>query len=149
MVDWNLYILIGSALLVCVAVLIHGVRLAFDLGGEPLQSGAKGVPTARGSYQRGDKEGHWIFYDADGRKDCEGNYVGGFEDGVWTFFHPNLKPRAQGNLNGWNRLGPWGFWDEEGRPISEEAYLERYPDRSDGTCFPKRGDGPQPPPAEG
>lgn len=46
----------------------------------------KKIPYAKGSYKKGFKEGHWIYYLCDGTKQYEGDYKNGLKVGIWQNF---------------------------------------------------------------
>jgi antitoxin component YwqK of YwqJK toxin-antitoxin module len=95
---------------------------------------------AEGSVENGKKEGLWIFYYPDGKKNKEINYKVGIENGIWLMWHENgnlyiEQSKINGKTNGlWKEyyengkikeIGeyiegvytPKDFWDEEGNQL--------------------------------
>ena len=95
---------------------------------------------AEGWIENGKKEGLWIFYYPNGKKDKEINYKLGIENGIWLMWHENgnlfiEQSKVNGKTNGlWKEyyengkikeIGeyieysyfPKDFWDEEGNQL--------------------------------
>ena len=53
----------------------------------------------------GKKEGHWVYWHWNGRKEMEGDYINGKKDGIWT------------------------IWDEFGEIIERARYKNGVPSR--------------------
>ena len=76
------------------------------------------ILTTGGEFRDGEKYGHWVTFDADGRKQNETTYVDGKRHGRWQAWHADGSRAEEGTFQHGLQHGRWTFWDDDGRRLS-------------------------------
>jgi antitoxin component YwqK of YwqJK toxin-antitoxin module len=70
----------------------------------------------------GQKEGIWISYFENGKKNSESNFKNGVNDGYSMVWYPNGNVRYFGDYKDGKKVGDWTFYNEEGVFIKTESF---------------------------
>jgi len=70
------------------------------------------------------KEGLWLFYYPDGKKNREINYENGIENGIWRMWHENGNLYIEQNKINGKTKGLWKEYYENGKIKEIGEYLE-------------------------
>jgi hypothetical protein len=68
-----------------------------------------------GSFQNGQRHGHWVHRFPSGKKEGEGNYVDGKEDGRWVYWYEDGNKEGEGSYIGGQLHGRWVFYLPDGQ----------------------------------
>ncbi|MFC1736559.1 hypothetical protein ACFL1X_10590 [Candidatus Hydrogenedentota bacterium] len=68
--------------------------------------------------------GKWAFWYENGKKKSEGDYANNKPDGKWTRWHDNGKKASEGNMVGGKGDGRWTHWHKNGNKYSEASYAD-------------------------
>jgi len=77
-----------------------------------------GTIQSTGTYSSKDlttKNGHFIFYTINGKKDEEGNYVDDEKNGIWTTYYSSGGKKLEGVYANGERDSIWTGWHENGQ----------------------------------
>ncbi len=75
-----------------------------------------GIKTASGLYnQKGQRQGEWQFFYADGKIKSQGSYKNGKRQGKWNFYFPNNKTEQIGKYQNGKPHGNWKWYYQSGQ----------------------------------
>ncbi len=93
-----------------------------------------------GTYDKGHKNGEWLYYNQRGEKTRLENFVYGKLDGKYVSYWASQKVQEEGRYNANKKLGTWLLFYEDGKTAGEEGYdnegkkiAGKYYDRSGGS----------------
>lgn len=69
-----------------------------------------------------ERDGIWISWFENGKKNSQGTYVNGKEEGKYTVWHLNGKIHYVGHYKSGKKTGKWKFYNESGKLIKENNY---------------------------
>ncbi len=69
-----------------------------------------------------ERNGEWISWFDDGKKNSQGTYVNGELDGKYTVWYPNGNIHYTGRYKKGKQIGKWKFYSEDGNLIKETEY---------------------------
>ena len=69
----------------------------------------------KGSYNRGLKDGKWIWWYPNGEKYKVGYYVKSMEDSIWEWWFSNGQLMKRGKYKNGKKEGRWSEWYENGK----------------------------------
>jgi len=75
------------------------------------------------------KQGHFIYFYENGRKESEGDCVDNKDEGFWTNWYENGQKKSEGNYKNDLMQDKWTYWHENGQKKSEGLYVD---DQSEG-----------------
>lgn len=87
----------------------------YDINGNLLGTGV--------TLENGDKNGDWIFFYSDGKKESEGAFLNGLQTGLWKFYYPDGTIKQKGEFRNGKFNGTWLFYNEVGDLQKEEEYV--------------------------
>jgi uncharacterized protein len=70
------------------------------------------------------KQGHFIYFYENGRKESEGEYVNNKNEGFWNYWHENGQKKSEGKFKNDLRQDKWTYWHENGQRKSEGLYID-------------------------
>ena len=102
----------------------RSLSLIFDLEPPFIKNSIFGIEIYQkgGIYRNGKREGLWIFWHPNGRKESEGNYHNGKEGGLWIYWYQNGQKREEGNYRNGKREELWISWWPNGQKATEGNY---------------------------
>ena len=92
----------------------------------------------KGSYNRGLKDGKWIWWYPNGEKYNVGYYVKSMEDSIWEWWFSNGQLMKRGKYKNGKKEGRWSEWYENGKLASSFGYMD---DKPNGKCLKKYKNG--------
>ena len=69
------------------------------------------------------KQGHFIFYYENGKKQSEGDFENNKNEGQWTYWFENGQKKSEGKFEKDLRQSTWIYWHENGQKKSEGLYV--------------------------
>ena len=74
----------------------------------------QGKPLQNGTYVRGEREGLFSWWYADGQLQARGDFIAGAPHGEWTWWYENGKTKTTGQYYYGKETGDWVHWDNAG-----------------------------------
>ena len=72
------------------------------------------------------RQGHFIYFYENGRKEMEGEFVKNKNEGKWVFWYENGQKKSEGIFRNNVRQGQWTYWHENGSIKSKGAFVDDY-----------------------
>ena len=76
-----------------------------------------------GGWLSGERNGFWVYFDADGIKIKEENFDKGRPDGAWKSYYANGIVSASGQYVNKIKEGTWQYFDEKGKLMVKTEFL--------------------------
>ena len=68
----------------------------------------------QGSFKNGRREGHWVWYHANGQLMSKGEYKSGRQEGLWVTYNKNGQLFIEANFKEGEQEGPWLWYSYDG-----------------------------------
>lgn len=81
-----------------------------------------GKKQSEGDYINDKHSGPWTYWYENGQKKSEGNCTAGNLEGIWTYYFESGEKKSEGKFIRNNRDGTWNFWYKSGKPEAVETY---------------------------
>ena len=78
----------------------------------------------QGSFNNGKREGHWVWYHANGQLKSKGEYKSGRQEGLWVRYHENGQLRSKGDYKNDTQEGLWVTHNKNGQLFIEANFKE-------------------------
>jgi uncharacterized protein len=75
-----------------------------------------------GSWLDGERNGYWVYFDADGFKIKEENFDKGKPDGTWKSYYANGRLSGSGQYVNKIKEGTWQYWGQDGKLMLKSEF---------------------------